>query len=64
MPVSLGSRVKDSISGFTGIATGKAQYLHASDQVLVSAETCDRGKEPASCWLDERRLTEVVDPAS
>jgi hypothetical protein len=55
--VELGSRVRDRINGFVGIATGRAEYLFGCRQVLVAPESLPGdGKHPESHWLDEDHL--------
>jgi len=55
--IYLGDEVKDSISGFKGIATGRAEYLTGCVQVLVAkkSQKFEEGK-PTECWIDEQRL--------
>jgi hypothetical protein len=42
--VKLGDRVKDQITGFTGIATGRYEYLYGCVRVSVQAEKLKDGK--------------------
>jgi hypothetical protein len=57
--IELGSKVKDSITGFSGIATGRAEYLHGCARVLVEPQELKDGKPVESQWLDEPRLVVV-----
>lgn len=59
--VILGDEVKDSISGFTGIATGRAEYLTGCVQIQIASATL-KG-EPTDHWIDEQRLTIVEEAA-
>lgn len=62
--VGLGDRVRDRINGYTGIATGRAEFLFGCRQVMVAPETIPAdGKHPESSWVDEDRL-EVVAPSA
>ena len=54
--VYLGDEVKDSISGFKGLATGRIEYLTGCVQILVAAKNQKVGEKPTECWLDEQRL--------
>jgi hypothetical protein len=56
--IELGMRVKDQVSGFTGIVTGIAQYLFCSNRALVETNELKDGK-PVSEWFDIARLVEV-----
>lgn len=55
--VNLGDKVRDKISGFEGIATGRTEYLYKCVHILVSHDKLDKdGKIPDGFWLDEDRL--------
>lgn len=55
--VSLGDRVRDTVNGFVGIVTGRAEYLYGCVQVLVSPTVLDKdGKQLDSAWIDEGRV--------
>jgi hypothetical protein len=56
--VKLGARVTDRISGFTGIATGRSEYLYGCVRILVEPEALHDGKPVEAQWFDEQRLTE------
>jgi len=51
----LGSTVSDVVTGFTGIATGKASYMTGCDQYLVQPE-CKDGAFVEGRWFDFQRL--------
>jgi hypothetical protein len=57
--IKLGSKVKDKITGFTGTATARAEYLERPPQVFVEAEATEGGRRAADAWITESRL-EVV----
>jgi hypothetical protein len=57
--ITLGSKVKDTITGFQGIATGRAEYLLADPSVLVEAPVGADNKS-VDCWIKESRLEVVV----
>jgi hypothetical protein len=56
--VNLGDEVKDTITGFKGIAIGKASYLTGCDQCAVQPKIKD-GSFVDAQWFDIGRL-EVV----
>lgn len=56
--VNLGSRVRDTISGFEGIATGRTVYLNGCVSVLIEGPMV--GKDRPEQWIDEQRL-EVIE---
>ena len=53
--LTLGDEVVDSITGFKGIATGRAEYLTGCVQVCVAATSVANAK-PVSEWYDISRL--------
>ena len=58
--IKLGDRVRDNISGFSGIATGRCEYLYAGLSVMVTPEEMRDGKPVEPQWFDERRLSLVT----
>ncbi len=40
--LNLGDRAKDTISGFTGIITGRYEYLHGCVQISLTPESLDK----------------------
>ena len=60
MKCEMGQKVKDVITGFSGVVTGKAQYITGCQQVLVVPPVKSDGDSVSGQWLDEDRL-EVVD---
>lgn len=55
--VSLGSTVVDEITGFSGVVTGRAVYLHGVPMVLVQPRIVTNGIPADSTWLPESRLS-------
>ncbi|HLC04803.1 MAG TPA: hypothetical protein VJK02_17345 [Anaerolineales bacterium] len=53
--VKLGDKAKDSISGFKGIVTGKAEYLNGCVSFLVEGDV-DKDGKTVNHWFDEQRL--------
>lgn len=61
MTIALGSKVRDMISGFEGIATGHCDYLYGCSQYLIAPDRLgDKGELLDSQWFDEQRV-EVVE---
>ena len=54
--VKLGSRVKDWITGFQGIAIGRVEYLYGCSQILIIPETLKEDNVRESKWFDEQRV--------
>lgn len=54
--IKLGDKVKDSVSGFTGIAIGKTEWLHGCNRFIVQPEVAKDGKLPDNASFDEPQL--------
>jgi hypothetical protein len=54
--ILLGQRVKDKLTGFEGLVTGRAQYITGCDQLLVQPSLNGKGEFVEARWLDEPRL--------
>lgn len=57
--INLGDRVKDKISGLTGICTGRSVYLYGCTRIAIQAEVLEAGKPIESYWLDEAQCDVV-----
>lgn len=55
----LGKTAKDKITGFTGIVTGKADYLTGCSQFLLVPKVAENGSYIDGQWFDEGRLQVV-----
>jgi hypothetical protein len=57
MAIKLGSRVKDAITGYSGIVVGRVEYLYGCAQVCVVAESLAAdGKRRDAEYIDEQRV--------
>jgi len=54
--IELGTRVKDSITGFCGIATARTVYLYGCIRVAVETTGLKELKPIEPVWFDEQRL--------
>lgn len=52
----LGDQVCDSITGFKGIVTARAEYLNGCVRVEIEAPVDDNGNRRDSAWVDEQRV--------
>ena len=57
----MGSKVKEVVTGFEGIITGRTEYITGCRQYLVTSQECKAGKTAQSIWYDEDRLVVDVD---
>lgn len=60
MTIKLGQKVKDVITGFQGVVTGRCEYITGCNQVLVQPRVKDDGSRNAGEWFDEDRV-EFID---
>jgi hypothetical protein len=51
-----GQKVKDLVTGFEGIVTGRVEYLTGCNQVLVTPRVKDGGDAIEARWFDEDRV--------
>jgi len=62
--IQLGSVVRDTITGYEGTVTGRAEYLFGCVRCLVEANGLkDDGAPKGELWIDEQRLV-TVSPAA
>ena len=60
MTIQLGDKVKCKITGFTGIVTGKAEYISGCVRFNVEAkERSNKDGKIIEYWIDEQRLERV-----
>lgn len=57
--IELGDKVKDKVSGFTGIVIGMTKWLHGCNRMIVQPVVGKDGKLPDSAQFDEPQL-EIV----
>lgn len=63
MKLSIGSKVRDKITGFEGVVTGKASYITGCDQYLVQPPVKADGDFVEGKWCDDGRLTVIEENA-
>jgi hypothetical protein len=54
--IQLGVTVRDKITGFSGVVTGRAEYISGCTQCLVCPRVKDDGGMQDAHWFDEQRL--------
>lgn len=58
-PIQLGDRVKDPITGLTGIAICVTTWLHGCIRIGVQPESVKDGKKPEDVYFDQSQLVVV-----
>lgn len=56
MTIKLGQRVRDTVTGFEGIATSKVIYLNGCVQYCVKPKVAADGKMPVGEYINEEQL--------
>ena len=54
--IKLGSKVKDKVTGYTGIATAATEYLQGCRRIAVQTKGLHEGKTVEADWFDEPQL--------
>lgn len=54
--ITLGQRVRDTITGFQGIAIGRTEWLHGCFRIGIESEELNAGKPIDPVWFDEMRV--------
>ena len=54
--VKLGDEVKDSVSGFKGVAVARYSYLHGCDRICLQPKVDKSGELPNEKAFDEPRI--------
>ena len=62
--VVLGQQASDSISGFTGIAIARTEYLHGCIRVQLQSKAMKDGIPMEGLWFDEAQLSGVTSPGT
>lgn len=56
--IKLGDKVKDTVSGFVGIATARAEWLNRCIRINITAQKLKDGKSVDE-WFDEDSVVKV-----
>lgn len=57
--LQLGDTVRDTITGFQGVAVGRTAWLYGCDRIGVEPREMKDGKPIDIVWFDEARLVVV-----
>ncbi len=57
--IALGNEVKDKVTGFTGIATSRIEYLNGCKQICIKPKMVKDSKMPDGEYIDIQQI-EVV----
>lgn len=60
--VKLGNKVRDTITGFTGVAVARTDWLYGCSRIGVEQAGLDKDGKPLEVqWFDEQRVQVVAD---
>jgi hypothetical protein len=62
MQIELGQTVKDIIIGFSGVVTGRAEYITGCIQLLIQPPSTENGNIVEPRWIDEDRAVLLPNP--
>lgn len=54
--IPLGLKVKDRLTGFSGVLTGRSEFLYGNETLLVQSEQLVDEKPGPSVWFDAGRI--------
>lgn len=54
--IQLGKVYEDSITGFRGVATARAEYLYGCVQIQLTSKKMPKDGKPVTHWFDEPQL--------
>lgn len=57
--INLGSKVRDEISGFKGVAVGRIDYMYGCSRIVIEPDELKDGKLLESATFDEQRIVEI-----
>lgn len=61
--IQLGSTVKDTISGFKGVAIGRCVWLYGCVRVIVQSQELKDSKPVEPQWFDEAQVQVIAPPS-
>lgn len=53
---ALGSKVKDRVTGLTGIVTNRSECLYGCNRYLIQPAATKESKVPDAWWVDEDQV--------
>ena len=54
--IKLGAKVRDTITGFAGVATSRTEYLNDGPSIGITGSTLHDGKPVGTEWIPEWRV--------
>jgi len=63
MAIKLGSKVKDTLTGFKGMAIGRTEWLYGCTRIGIEPQELHEGKPIEAQWFDEQRIETIKEDA-
>ncbi len=62
--IELGNKVRDTVTGFTGIVVGKTIWMYGCERFAVQSDKLHDNKPVDEHWFDDQRLEvlEITEP--
>lgn len=61
--IKLGNLVRDIISGFSGVATARTEWMYGCSRICIEPQHLHEGKPIEAQWFDEQRVVLVEERA-
>jgi len=62
--IKLGSKVRDTLTGFSGIATGRTDWMYGCSRICIEPNKLDKDGKPIELhWFDEQRVELIKEEA-
>lgn len=59
--IQLGNHVRDSLTGFSGVATARTEWLYGCARICIEPRELRDGKPIEAQWFDEQRVEVLSD---
>lgn len=58
--IILGSQVRDTVTGFSGIAAARTEWVYGCTRIGIESKKLHEGKPIETQWFDEQRVEIVL----
>jgi hypothetical protein len=58
--IKLGDKVTDNLTGFTGVAIARCEYLNGCIRYEIQSLTLEKGQMAETIWIDEERISLIL----
>jgi len=62
MSIKLGDKVKDKVTGFTGIAISRIEFLNGCTQIQIQPQKLKDGRPIESEYFDIQQIEKIEEP--